>query len=400
MIVGGGIGGAVLALVLGQRGHRVMLLERDLNPHAIGRPEILAQATMDVFDQLGVGERIKQEAALPLRGLELWRAGGQRLLALTADEFRSVGAQPYSTDPARTRQILLEEAEALPSVQLKRGVEVDELLQEGQRVVGVRAHSSGEHFSISACLVIGDDGGRSRVRECLGIPLKTATFPLDFLCAAGPMLPGQSEGVGQAWIQPDSIRNGIFGGIFLPLPASRTALVFLLSSRAYEDFARQDTSRLFDAAARLSPRCESLAKRYRFPEDFACLRRPFGHAPAYVADGAALLGDAVHPVTPAGGQGANMSVADAVVLADVAHEALKIGDCSKQRLARYETIRRPANQRSLQFSARTARVLRVLRLCPWLAPLVTMWLGSVDRQPQMKRRLVRAVSQAFRSQEN
>ncbi len=396
VIVGGGIGGAVLALLLGQRGHQVILLERELTPPRIGRPEVLARSTIALFERLGAGTRILQEAALPLHGLEVYRAGGRRLLMLSQDDFDRAGAQPYSTDPIRTRELLLEQAQTIASVEVRRGVEVQELLREDSRVIGVRARRGDESFTVQARLVIGDDGGHSRIRSGLGIPLTLRAFPLDFVCAAGPRLPGGSAFVGQAWIDPSAIRRGIAGGIFMPIHGSRTALVFLVSPSAYERFRQSPASVFYEAAARLSPRCSDLvAASFRFPEGFAHLRRPFGHAPRYVADGAALLGDAAHPVTPAGGQGGNMSVADAEVLAEVLHEALTHGDCSASRLKRYETDRWPSNQRSIQFSVRTDTTLRLLGALPFLTPLLPWLLTRVDRSPQMKARFIRAVSQTF-----
>ena len=92
-----------------------------------------------------------------------------------------------------------------------------------------------------------------------------------------------------------------------------------------------------------------------------------------------------------------MSVADAVILAEVAHEALTRGDCSAKQLGVYEANRRPANTRSLQFSVRTSVVLRLLKTLPWLAPLLPWLLAGVDRRPDTKGRFIRAVSGAFTS---
>ena len=65
----------------------------------------------------------------------------------------------------------------------------------------------------------------------------------------------------------------------------------------------------------LVPAVRSLLSGKIFPEGFAKFEPHFGHVPRYGVPGAVLLGDAAHPVTPAGGQGANMAVADAVALA-------------------------------------------------------------------------------------
>ena len=395
VIVGGGIGGAVLALALGRLGHRVVVLEREPAPPPTVRPEILATATIDVFHQLGVGDRIRAEAALPLRGLELRQAGDGRLLGFSQEEFRRAGVQPHSTDPGLTRRVLLEEAAGC--VEVRRGIEVREVVREGGRVVGVRGVRDGQPVEVRARLVIGDDGGRSRIREGLGIPLAVTEFPIDFLGAAGSAGGWAEAAVGQAWLNPSGLRDGLFAGLFLPLPGARVAMVFGMTPASYERFRQRGPETFQTAAARLAPGATDLIRSHAFPDGFAHIRRPFGHAPRYVADGAALLGDAVHPVTPVGGQGANMSVADAAALAAVAHEALRSGDCSAKRLSAYETSRRAANDRSLQFSVRATRIVGLLAAVPWAAGVLAWWLRWVERSPQTKTRFLRSVSSAFRS---
>src|SRR5206468_3185926 len=84
---------------------------------------------------------------------------------------------------------------------------------------------------------------------------------------------------------------------------------------------------------------------------------------------AVVMGDAAHPVSPAGGQGANMSIADARALAELALAG------ERDLLAAYERRRRAANGRSLRFTRAAAFVIG---LPPWLlfsrlsASLVTL----------------------------
>ncbi len=396
VIVGGGIGGAVLALLLGREGKHVVLLERELKPPATARPEILASATLEVFRELGVGEGILKEAAVPLQGLEAYQAE-ELLLGFNGRDFQEYQVQPYSTDPARTRDILLEGAASTHSVEVCRGVEVREILREGERIVGVKALRDGNPVSWKAPFVVGDDGGRSRVREALGISLKTRDFPFEFLGAAGPELPRGKSGMGQVWIEPRSLKKGIFGGVFMPIPQNRSAFVFLLSSSAREHFMQAKPSEFYEAAGNLSPRCEGMGKIYRFPEHFTVFKRPFGHASRYVADGAALLGDAAHPVTPVGGQGANMSVADAMALGETILEAFRKNDFSAAQLGRYEAERRPGNGRSIQFSVWADCVLRILMVFPWAASLLPLFLQRVNGDLNTKGRFIRSVSTTFRT---
>jgi len=97
------------------------------------------------------------------------------------------------------------------------------------------------------------------------------------------------------------------------------------------------------------------------------------------------MGDAAHPVSPAAGQGANMSVADARVVAELA-----LGNRSNL-LAEYERRRRPANARSI--SATRAAAL-ILSLPHWLSPLSVFVsiIRSVAPHPSLVRHFLRSFS--------
>jgi 2-polyprenyl-6-methoxyphenol hydroxylase-like FAD-dependent oxidoreductase len=136
------------------------------------------------------------------------------------------------------------------------------------------------------------------------------------------------------------------------------------------------------------PMLQRLLGDRRFPEDFQRVRRPWGHAARYGAAGALLMGDAAHPVSPAGGQGANMSVADGRAIAELALSG------ERNLLAAYERVRRPANTRSLRF---TRAASLVFNLPEWLlAHRAVLWLGGqVISRPWFQVRGLRLVSRAF-----
>jgi len=69
------------------------------------------------------------------------------------------------------------------------------------------------------------------------------------------------------------------------------------------------------------------------------------HADNYVMPGIALLGDAAHAIHPLAGQGVNLGLADAEVLAEEVARALQrgLGVADAGALARYQRRRRPEN---------------------------------------------------------
>jgi 2-polyprenyl-6-methoxyphenol hydroxylase-like FAD-dependent oxidoreductase len=390
VVVGAGIGGAVLALELGRRGWRVTLLERESAPTVIARPEILWGPTLDALDALGVGALIRRDASVELEGADL--GGGEKpWVRITREDYAAAGAYPFSTNPTRTRAIVAEAAVATGGVEIFRGVAARELLLRDGRVNGVRGVRGLEPVEIQARLVVGDDGGNSIVRAQLGIPIALQSFPVEFITALVPRWPlpphrvrgwidfGADEGVAAVVLFP---WPGDEGALLLPLPATRVARVFEQTPEAF-----------WGAVARVTPIADALRERLRFPADFRRVQRPFGHVSTYVADGAALIGDAAHPMTPAGGQGANASIWDALALADVADRALRDGDVSGECLAPYERLRRPINDRSVSFSRLARRLFGVGRFLPsGFVPLIPR---TIDALRWPKRRILRMFATAF-----
>ncbi len=353
VIVGAGIGGAVLALDLGRRGWRVALVERESAPPRIARPEILWSPTTDALDRYGVSDAIRERASVRLEAIEM---GGEKpWLSITRRDFEGAGIDAFSTNPAMTRAILAEAAMATGNVEVHRGVAVEELLRENGRVTGIR----GKQLELEARLVVGDDGGNSIVRTQLGIPMVLTPFPIDFVTAMIPQwtLPPSRARV---WIDGSGARAFIpwpdgEGILLLPLPADR-------------------------------PTPEG--------QNYKRIARPFGHAPTYVADGAALIGDAAHPMTPAGGQGANASIWDALTLAGIADAALRAGDVSRERLLAYERLRRPNNERSVAISRLARRAFRTGRHLP-LGLVVPLLVRTINALGWPKRRIIRTFATTF-----
>ena len=148
----------------------------------------------------------------------------------------------------------------------------------------------------------------------------------------------------------------------------------------------------------MSPRSAHLRERLSFPGDFFYHERFYGHAERYGMDGAVLMGDAAHPVAPAGGQGANMAVADAQALGRAALEAFRLNDFSWNVLSSYEKARRAPNNRSLRFSQWSGAFLSGLRHAPGTASLlIPAVIRLLDQNAFLRKRFIQGVSHAFES---
>ena len=74
LIVGGGIGGGVLAHLLARQGRRVLVLEKDAVPKPMVRPEVLWPATLRALATVVPPERL-DDAVVPVAGIVVRRRG-------------------------------------------------------------------------------------------------------------------------------------------------------------------------------------------------------------------------------------------------------------------------------------------------------------------------------------
>jgi 2-polyprenyl-6-methoxyphenol hydroxylase-like FAD-dependent oxidoreductase len=391
VIVGAGIGGAVLALDLGSRGWRIALVERESAPPRIARPEVIWGATPRALERYSVAEAIRHTASVQLEGIEI---GSEKpWVRITRDDFAAAGVDAFSTNPSMTRTIIATAATATGNVDIHRGVTIEDLLHDERGATGVRGKRGEAMLTLEARLVVGDDGGSSVVRTQLGIPIMLDMIPIEFVTAMITRWPLPAHRV-RAWIHPKGFDHGLSAAAFVPWPANEGALLVPLRPDRVKCIFEQPPEIFWNALERVTPIAGALREQLEFPRDFRRVTRPFGHACSYVANGAALIGDAAHPMTPAGGQGANASIWDALALAEVADAALRTGDLSRERLLPYERLRRPVNEKSLSFSRVTRRVFRIGRVLP-LAIVPSLVARTINTLGWPKRKILGSFATTF-----
>jgi 2-polyprenyl-6-methoxyphenol hydroxylase-like FAD-dependent oxidoreductase len=328
-------------------------------------------------------EQWERQAALPLEGMQLFD-GSQWRWAISPEILAAAGVQPWSTNPNQTRELLM----ALRSFELHRGLEVQEVLRDQGRVAGVRGLNSatGAQQEWLAEWTVGDDGAHSLVRAACGIELPTRTFPLDLMCFNCDWPAGFRPRAGRLWPNVRDPHSGILAVGAVPVPGGRAVGLAPARPQLIDDPPRALAA--WRALVESEPSLTELIGERKFPEEFQRVRRPWGHAARYGAPGALLIGDAAHPVSPAGGQGANMSVADARAVAELALAG------EQDLTSAYERRRRPANRRSLRFTRGAVfafglpETLLFNRLTGWL-------LSQVGARPPIAARFIRTLATAF-----
>jgi 2-polyprenyl-6-methoxyphenol hydroxylase-like FAD-dependent oxidoreductase len=177
LIVGGGPVGIGLAIELGQRGIRCLVIERYLQPQPIPKGQNLTQRTMEHIHFWGAEQRLRAARTIPKEyGIGGLTAYGTLLGPHVHDWLqRGLVNAYYHTANERlpqyaTEAVLRERAAELPSVQTLYGWDAASITQDGAGVTAtIAARTSGSERVVRAAYVVGCDGARSRVREQAGL---------------------------------------------------------------------------------------------------------------------------------------------------------------------------------------------------------------------------------------
>lgn len=321
-IAGMGPTGLVLAHLLGQRGHRVVVIEREPVFYGNARAVYTDDECMRVFQSAGVAEELQEKMLLDTPAQWVLQDGS--LLAQYGVLNQPFGwpvisffYQPY------LETTLTELLDRYDNVEIVRGREVTDFKQDADSVTVEHIATQESRFSeqsdakqknglspdpksLRARFLIGADGGRSIVREKLGIKMTGKNFPEPWLVVDLKMKPGE-----------DALRHIPYFNFYCdpdcpavscPQPDGYHRFEFMLKpGQTKEYMERPETVRKY-------------LSKYVDPDKFEVKRRLVYTFNALMAerwrDGRVLLaGDAAHMTPQFMGQGMSSGVRDAYNIA-------------------------------------------------------------------------------------
>lgn len=333
VIVGAGGGGAVLGLALAHKGIDCVVLEQASGPPSGLRGEILQPNGQEVLDRFGLLERLPASVAKPVRNFHFCRLGGERLCTIDYDMLPPPYNRALVTLPNVAHRVILQALEAKAPGRLRYDTIFQQLIREGERVVGVTATQHGEPLEFRGKLVVGADGGLSRVREALGIKTDLHRYAEGYLIA---ILDASDEMEDARYYVGRRTILGVF-----PAAEGKVFVFYMIPAGSIESVQAEGLEAVRGKWRGIAP---DLGKTFENLVDWKqTAYMPTGRVRAqrWVSDGAALIGDAAHAMNPHASQGRMQAMMDAVALADVAAACLERGGCSGDALARYERLRRP-----------------------------------------------------------
>jgi 2-octaprenylphenol hydroxylase len=351
IIVGGGMVGTALCALLAQAGMQVALVEAQSAPLCLDnatsklpnpRVSALTPVSQRLLTHLGAWPAMQQTRVTPYRGMQVWDAEGSGEIAFSADEA-GVAVLGHIVENTVILAALNSQVVVHPNVTTFFGVRPQAL----QRPSGNTSNGDwlilDDGRQLHAPLIVAADGGHSVLREMAGIEVASDDMQQDAVVTTVQCAKPHGSKARQAFIDGRPLA-------FLPLtvegnehycsivwsttPEHATELSQLSHEALGEALGEAFSHRLGHVTA-----CD---KAHRFP----LVQR---HARHYVQPHFALVGDAAHSIHPLAGQGVNLGLMDAAVLAEEVVKAWQRGAPwgELSTLRRYERRRRFDNSAML-----------------------------------------------------
>jgi flavoprotein hydroxylase len=347
-IVGYGPVGQTLAILLGQRGWRVRVVERWPEPYPLPRAVHFDHEVARVLQAAGVAEELAPRT-VPASVYEWRNARGEILIRFGRDAARSLSGWPESSmfcQPELER-ILDERARSLPGVSVERGVEAVGLRTEPDGVVLETRRAGGDAGALAARFVVGCDGANSFVRERIGSGWHDLGFHFDWLVVdLEPADPRWDGPINWQLCDPARPTTLVSGG-----PGRRRFEFMRLPHETLDELNREEAAwRLlgpwgFHAGNAKLERHAVYTFRARWADRWRSGR-------------ALLAGDAAHQMPPFAGQGMCAGLRDAANLAWKLDLVLA-GRAGEALLDSYMTERAPHVSAAIDLSVALGRIICV-----------------------------------------
>ncbi|MGO2146576.1 MULTISPECIES: UbiH/UbiF/VisC/COQ6 family ubiquinone biosynthesis hydroxylase [Halomonas] len=347
IVVGAGMVGTALTALLAQAGMHVALVEARHEPQrweavnkTLPTPRVsaLTPVSQRLLTHLDVWPAMAECRVTPYRYMQVWDAEGSGEIKFSADEA-GVPVLGHIVENAITQAALNDAVLDHPRVEHFFGCRVQAL----QTSATGRWLVLDDARKLHAPLLVAADGARSTLRELADIEITSDDMGQEAVVTTVKCAHVHGSTARQAFTQSGPLA---FLPITLEDDARYCSIVWSTTPEhalALSHFAPDELGKaLGEAFGYRLGEVEVCDRAYRFP----LVQR---HARQYVLPHFALIGDAAHSIHPLAGQGVNLGLMDAAVLAEEVVSAWKRGAPWGEltTLKRYERRRRLDNSAML-----------------------------------------------------
>jgi 2-polyprenyl-6-methoxyphenol hydroxylase-like FAD-dependent oxidoreductase len=304
LIVGAGPTGLVLALWLAKLGVRVRIVDKTAGPGTTSRALAVQARTLELYRQLDLAEAVVARGHVT-PAVNLWVKGKKAAHLSFGDVGRGLTPYPFlHIFPQDEHEQLLIERLAALGVVVERGVELTGFEEKAGAITARMRRPDGRGLLCQASYIAGCDGARSVVRQIAGAGYPGGTYRQLFYVAdveaEGPAVNGELN---------VDLDQADFLAVF---PLTREGHVRLIGTVRDERADHPETLKFADVSDRAIANLKLGVRKVNWFSSYHVHHRVTDR---FRKGRAFLLGDAAHIHSPAGGQGMNTGIGDAINLA-------------------------------------------------------------------------------------
>jgi 2-polyprenyl-6-methoxyphenol hydroxylase-like FAD-dependent oxidoreductase len=253
------------------------------------------------------------------------------------------------------------------------------LIEEGGRVVGVRATSPEGDLEFRADLTVGCDGRHSTLRASAGFAVEDIGAPMDVLWFRISRCEGDTT---------ETFGHVEAGAMMIML--NRTEYwqcAYVIPKGGMDRVKEKGLPAFRESVAFMGPFLRDRLDEIKSWDDVKLLTVAVDRLPRWHKPGLLCIGDAAHAMSPIGGVGVNLAVQDAVAAANILYAPLKAGKVTEADLAAVQK-RRTMPMRLIQWmqvQIQNKMLSRVLtsqkRPTPPFAVRLLGWIPLLQRFP-------------------
>ena len=360
LVVGAGPVGLALAGDLGWRGHQCLLI--DSGDGSINQPkmDLVGIRTMEFCRRWGlVGDveaspynRDYPQDNIYLTSLNGWEMGRQPMPSMRDNPYPPESPQRRERCPQNMFDPVLQKfAKSQSNVELRYGHRFVSSLETADGVTALIENlATGEQITVQAKYLAGCDGGRSAVREQLGIGMQgkgllTHTTNIVFRCPEFNQLHDKKPGYRYMFVGP----KGTWATI-VAINGNDQWRMSIIGNAQERPHYSDDEVKAFAHQLMGKPFALEILSHLRWART-ELVADSYGRGRTYIA------GDACHLTSPTGGLGMNTGIGDAVDLSWKLSACLQ-GWGGSTLLDSYTVERRPVALRITQFSTGNLAIMK------------------------------------------
>lgn len=342
IIVGAGMVGSTLALALEGSGLDILVLDAspleaaDFDPQGGFEPRVsaLSAASQRIFERLGAWPGMSARRVSPYTDVHVWDGSGTGQIHFSAETVHAE-VLGHIVENRVVQDALLETMQRRGGQRLLGAARLERL----ERTPQGWQLALDDGRQLNAPLLVAADGANSAVRRLAGCETREWDYLHQAIVTSVRCSEPHQRTAWQRFTDDGPLA-------FLPLERDGDQHWCSIVWSVTELEARRLMA-LDDAAFRaaLGRAFEQRLGEVEEVDPRLCIPLRQRHAKRYVQPGLALIGDAAHTIHPLAGQGVNLGLLDAAVLAEVIEAAMARGERPEniRVLSRFERRRMPHN---------------------------------------------------------